>query len=111
MIVTDRPAFFIHPSSFVFPMWRSRTFWRLFGWQALLVLAVVGLLGLVIYQRAESFYLQHLQDDLPALRRLIRSAAGLTALGAMALAFWLARRITRPLQELTAGAERIAAGG
>jgi two-component system, OmpR family, phosphate regulon sensor histidine kinase PhoR len=214
-------------------MWRSRMFWRLFAWQALVLLAVVGLLGMMIYQRVERQHLQHLEDDLRArarllgelvrsqagrppadlqervralrrdhkldtrltvidakgtvladsdkdpdrmgphgnrpevrqahagrgfgsatrfsdtlgtslryvalylddlpgrgpvyvrvavpvedvaeelavLRRLIWSAAGLTALGAMGLAFWLAQRITRPLQELTEGAERIAAGG
>jgi two-component system phosphate regulon sensor histidine kinase PhoR len=35
----------------------------------------------------------------------------ITAAGALALAFWMARRISRPLRELTEGAERIAAGG
>jgi len=39
------------------------------------------------------------------------TASGLTAIGALALAFWLARRLTGPLQELTAGAEEIAGGG
>jgi two-component system phosphate regulon sensor histidine kinase PhoR len=34
----------------------------------------------------------------------------MTALPAMLLAYWLARRMTRPLQELTEGAQRIAAG-
>jgi two-component system phosphate regulon sensor histidine kinase PhoR len=206
-------------------------FWRLFGWQAALLLAAIGLLGLVIYQRVERYHLEHIEDrlraralilsesipwqrgesaerlqervralrakldtrltviaddgavladsdedphrmenhanrpevrqakqspggfgtstrysdtlgesmsyvaqrvDLPgrrtvyvrvalsleqitqemaSLRRLIGTAVGLTALGAMAVAFWLARRITRPLAELTRGAERVAAGG
>jgi two-component system phosphate regulon sensor histidine kinase PhoR len=44
------------------------------------------------------------------LRRVVASAAAATAAAALGLALWLARRITRPLQELTAGAERIAAG-
>ena len=210
-------------------MWRSRMFWRLFAWQAALLLAAVGLLGLVIYDRVQHYHLAHLEDrlharavllaeviradgelpaerlqgqirtlarkvdtrltviaadgrvladsaeepahmenhadrpevrrarahgfgsftrfsrtlgesmsyvavrvdrpdlppafvrvafaldrieeDLADLRGLIGTAAAVTALGAMALAFWLARRITRPLQELTAGAERIATGG
>src|SRR4051812_28070544 len=52
-------------------MWRSRMFWRLFGWQALLLLAVVGLLGLVIYQRVEQFHLQHLEADLRARALLL----------------------------------------
>jgi two-component system phosphate regulon sensor histidine kinase PhoR len=212
-------------------MWRSRTFWRLFGWQAALLVAAVGLLGLVIYQRVERYHLEHVEDRLRAralilskslpwqqgelpedlqdriralrdkldtrltvidaagnvradsdknhegmvnhrdrpeirearhspsgfgastrfsdtlaesmryvalrvdrprgdpvfvrvalsldqvgreladLRRLIWTAVVLTALGAMAVAFWLARRITRPLADLTRGAERVAAGG
>jgi two-component system phosphate regulon sensor histidine kinase PhoR len=102
-------------------------FWRLFGWQAGLLLAAVGLLGMVIYDRVQHYYRQHVEDlrragveilpadrvegELAALRNLIWTAVAATSLGAMALAFWLARRIVHPLQELTAGAERIAAGG
>jgi two-component system phosphate regulon sensor histidine kinase PhoR len=210
-------------------MWRSRMFWRLFGWQAGLLLAAIGLLGLVIYGRVQNYHLQHVEDrlraraemlsevvrahhdeparnlqeriralghrldtrltviddagrvladsqddpnrmenhahrpevqvartqgfgastrfsttagesmsyvalrvdrpglspafvrvalpldrieeELAALRNLIWTAVAATALGAMALTFWLARRIVHPLQELTAGAERIAGGG
>jgi two-component system phosphate regulon sensor histidine kinase PhoR len=51
------------------------------------------------------------QEQLLWLERLVWTAAGVTALATMALAFWLARRVTRPLQELTEGARRIAAGG
>ncbi len=54
--------------------------------------------------------LDHIREELAALRGLVWTAAGVTALGALALAFWLARRITRPLQELTEGVERIAGG-
>jgi two-component system phosphate regulon sensor histidine kinase PhoR len=42
--------------------------------------------------------------------RIVWTAALVTAGVALFLAFWLARRISRPIQELTAGAERIAAG-
>ncbi len=55
--------------------------------------------------------LDRIADDLADLRKLIWTTGAITALGAMALAFWLARRIVNPLQELTAGAERIAGGG
>lgn len=54
--------------------------------------------------------LTSVQSQLAALRRLVWSVAGGTALAAMLMAFVLARRMARPLQELTAGAERIAAG-
>jgi two-component system phosphate regulon sensor histidine kinase PhoR len=55
--------------------------------------------------------LDKVQRQLAELRRIVWTTAALTALVALALTYWLARRITRPLQELTAGAERIAAGG
>jgi two-component system phosphate regulon sensor histidine kinase PhoR len=54
--------------------------------------------------------LDEVEEQLAVLRRIIWGTAVLTAALAMALAFWLARRITRPIQELTAGAQRIAAG-
>lgn len=54
--------------------------------------------------------LTEVQEQVGTLRRLVVSAAALTGLAAVALALGLARRITRPLQELTAEAERIAAG-
>ncbi len=50
------------------------------------------------------------EEQLAELRRIVWTAAAATALAALLLAFGLARRITRPLQELTAGAERLAAG-
>ncbi|HEV3255536.1 MAG TPA: ATP-binding protein [Gemmataceae bacterium] len=55
--------------------------------------------------------LDKIQEQLAGLRRIMWTAAVVTGLGAVVLAFWLARRSTQPLQELTAGAERIAAGG
>ncbi|MBV9122668.1 MAG: HAMP domain-containing protein, partial [Planctomycetes bacterium] len=54
--------------------------------------------------------LDKIQARLAGLRRLVWTAALGTGVAALGLAFWLARRITRPLQELTSGAERIAAG-
>jgi two-component system phosphate regulon sensor histidine kinase PhoR len=65
--------------------------------------------GRVIFVRV-ALPLAAIEDRLAELRRIVWTAAALTGIAAMALAFGLARRITRPLQELTAGAERIAGG-
>jgi two-component system phosphate regulon sensor histidine kinase PhoR len=54
--------------------------------------------------------LDQVEQELAQLDSLVWTFAGLSAVAVLALAFWLARRITKPLQELTAGAERIAAG-
>jgi two-component system phosphate regulon sensor histidine kinase PhoR len=54
--------------------------------------------------------LDALESQLAGLRRIAWITAALTALAAMALAFWLARRISLPLRELTEGAKEIAAG-
>ncbi len=53
---------------------------------------------------------ESIHAQLAGLRRLIWGVAALTAAAAMLLAFALARRLARPIQELTEGAERIAAG-
>src|SRR5262245_40230476 len=45
--------------------------------------------------------LQDTQERLAGINRLIWTAAAVTAVLTLAMAFWLARRITRPLQELT----------
>jgi two-component system phosphate regulon sensor histidine kinase PhoR len=55
--------------------------------------------------------LESVHQQLAHLNRLIWMTAAATGIAALLLAFWTARRITRPLQELTASAERIAAGG
>jgi two-component system phosphate regulon sensor histidine kinase PhoR len=55
--------------------------------------------------------LSAVQEKLASLQWRVWTAAGLTAVLALGLAFWLARRITKPVQELTAGAQEIAAGG
>jgi two-component system phosphate regulon sensor histidine kinase PhoR len=54
--------------------------------------------------------LDKVEEQSAWLRRVVGSAAAIAGVAALALALWLARRVTRPLQELTAGAERIAAG-
>jgi two-component system phosphate regulon sensor histidine kinase PhoR len=64
-------------------------FWRVFCIYGVALLAAFGLLGAVMP---------------------IWSAAAITGLIAILLAFWLSRHMARPLQELTRGAERIAAG-
>jgi two-component system phosphate regulon sensor histidine kinase PhoR len=51
-----------------------------------------------------------IQHQIQGLHHLVLSGATVTGGLAMLLAFLLARRMTRPLQELTRGAERIAAG-
>src|SRR5206468_7586447 len=56
-------------------MWRSRMFWRLFGWQAGLLLAAVGLLGLVIYGRVQNYHLQHVEDRLRARAEMLSEVA------------------------------------
>jgi two-component system phosphate regulon sensor histidine kinase PhoR len=54
--------------------------------------------------------LNSIEDELASLRRLVWTTAAVTGVLAMALAFWLARRIALPIQELTEGARSIAAG-
>ena len=51
-----------------------------------------------------------IQAQLAGLRRIGRTTALMVGAAAVGLAFFLARRISLPLQELTAGAERVAAG-
>jgi two-component system, OmpR family, phosphate regulon sensor histidine kinase PhoR len=51
-----------------------------------------------------------IEDHMAQLRGIVWTVAAATAVAAMCLAFWLARRLAQPLQELTMGAERIAAG-
>ncbi len=54
--------------------------------------------------------LTRVHEEAAWLRKVVWSTAAGTSLAALALALWLARRGSRPLQELTAGAERLAAG-
>src|SRR5262249_13899477 len=66
--------------------------------------------GSVAYVRV-ALPLTRTHERLAELRWLVWSAAAVAALAGTALTFWLARRITRPVEELTRGAERLAAGG
>jgi two-component system, OmpR family, phosphate regulon sensor histidine kinase PhoR len=54
--------------------------------------------------------IEGIERQLAGLRRLVWTTAVGTGLATLLLAFWLARRITLPLRELTVNAERIAAG-
>jgi two-component system, OmpR family, phosphate regulon sensor histidine kinase PhoR len=54
--------------------------------------------------------LDGIEAELSSLRRLVWTTVAVTGILAMALAFWLARRIALPIQELTEGAAKIAAG-
>jgi two-component system, OmpR family, phosphate regulon sensor histidine kinase PhoR len=65
--------------------------------------------GAVAFVRA-AWPLADIKAKLSELRGIVWSAAAVAGLIALALSFWLARRLTRPFQELTAGAEKIAAG-
>jgi two-component system phosphate regulon sensor histidine kinase PhoR len=55
--------------------------------------------------------IRQVESQLASLRNLSWTAAGLTTMVALGLAFWLSRRLARPIAELTQGAETIAAGG
>jgi two-component system phosphate regulon sensor histidine kinase PhoR len=77
-------------------------FWRLFATYLLLVAAVVGLVGIALYQRAEVLFYESVQEVAAIVVVVLGLAAG--------AAYLLARRFTRPLQALMDGARRIAAG-
>jgi two-component system phosphate regulon sensor histidine kinase PhoR len=69
-----------------------------------------GRKGMALYVRV-ALPLDQVAARLAELRGIVWTAAVATGLAAMLLAFLVARRITRPLQDLSVGAERIAAGG
>lgn len=54
--------------------------------------------------------LDHIREQIRGMRYIVWTTAALTAGAAMLLAFWLAQRSAKPLQELTRGAGRIARG-
>jgi two-component system, OmpR family, phosphate regulon sensor histidine kinase PhoR len=81
-------------------MWRSPIFRRLFSSFAILFLVSVGILAAAV-----TWY----QDEI-RLGRALWTTATLAALATFVLAWWLARRISGPLQQLRQEAERIAAG-
>jgi two-component system phosphate regulon sensor histidine kinase PhoR len=77
-------------------------FQRLFATYLLLVAAVVGLVGMALYQRAEALFYESVQE----VAVIVVVVLGLAA----AAAYLLARRFTRPLEALMDGARRITAG-
>ena len=77
-------------------------FWRLFATYLLLVLAAVGLVGLLIVRRHDTLLFE-MADDVVV-------AGSVAVLLAAVPAFVMARRFARPLGELTAGASRLAEG-
>jgi two-component system phosphate regulon sensor histidine kinase PhoR len=79
-------------------------FWRLFLTYLLLVTAAVGLVGVIVLRRVEG------QDIFLELTREVVTAVVAIAVVAVFPAYLLARRFTRPLDELTAGAQRLAEG-
>jgi two-component system phosphate regulon sensor histidine kinase PhoR len=76
-------------------MWRSRTFWLLFGTFCGFLLFAFGGLALVLLY-------------VPNLAWAVLAVGGLVA---VLLALGLTRRITRPLHELTEAAKLVASGG
>ena len=77
-------------------------FWRLFLTDVALVAAAVACAGVVFLQRVN-------EDIAPILRDLVIAAATIVTVSVFP-AYVLARRFTRPIAELTAGARRLAAG-
>ena len=77
-------------------------FWRLYLTYLSLVLAVVGLVGVVVYGRAGDVFWELWRD--------VAAAVVVVLLAAAAAAFLLARRFARPLAELNNGAKRLADG-
>ncbi|MDY3552331.1 ATP-binding protein [Gemmata sp. JC717] len=77
-------------------------FWRLFSTYLVLVLAAVGLLGLLVRHRSEEMFRELMSEVAVAL-------AGVVVLATVA-AFALARLFVRPLIELREGARKLADG-
>jgi two-component system phosphate regulon sensor histidine kinase PhoR len=77
-------------------------FWRLFLTYLLLVVTAIGLVGVVIYKRAEHIFFDLAND--------VAVTVVLVVIAAVAAAFALARRFARPFDELTDGARRLAEG-
>jgi two-component system phosphate regulon sensor histidine kinase PhoR len=77
-------------------------FWQLFLTYLSLVLAVVAVVGAVVYGRAGEVFWE--------LWREVAAAVGVVLLAAAGAAFLLARRFARPLAELNNGAKRLADG-
>src|SRR5262245_21955787 len=82
-------------------MLRARMFWRLFLSYALLWLGLLVVLGFVLRAR-----------DPSAALLLPLAVTGVLSTGtAFLVAWWLSRRVTQPLEELTHAAEHLGTGG
>jgi two-component system phosphate regulon sensor histidine kinase PhoR len=75
-------------------------FWRLFLSYLVLVTTAVLVVGALVIQRAEQVFWD--------LARDVTTSVGLIVVLAVPFAYYLARRFTRPLEELTVGARRLA---
>src|SRR5262245_55013067 len=85
-------------------------FWRLFGTFGVLWLMSIGLLGAVIVNRVGQ-QLPDKPETIAEVTHLVWTAVAVTGALSLLVAFWLARRIAQPIQELTDATERIAGGG
>jgi len=77
-------------------------FWRLFASYLALVSAAVVLVGWIAFRRSEELFW--------ALTAEVGGATTAVVLAAVPIAYYLARRFTRPLHELAEGAHRLAEG-
>jgi two-component system phosphate regulon sensor histidine kinase PhoR len=94
-------------------------FLRLFLTFGLLNLLVMGASGLLLVDRVERQMLrqteqgqslEEVERHLAGLRRQVWTTLAIVSAATLAIAYWLARRTTLPLRELTASAERVASG-
>src|SRR4051812_33297898 len=53
-------------------MWRSRMFWRLFGVYGALLVGALALLGTLVSERVERFYLVQIESVLRSRAQLVR---------------------------------------
>src|SRR5689334_20692736 len=81
-------------------MWHSRVFRRLFVTYVVLLLSCILLLAVVINDRA----------PYPYIRQVLWIVAAVAGIAGLMFVHWLARRITEPIQEVSAATARIAAG-
>src|SRR5579885_3607144 len=89
-------------------MWRSAIFWRLLVSLGLLVPGTLGVLGAVMVGRLHESHPP--AAEVAALERLVAITVLAAAGAGFVIAWWLARRIERPLREITAAIERVSAG-
>lgn len=100
---------------------RGRLLWRLLAVQVLLVVAALGAAWLAVETRAADSFMALMKEfgiETAEVEGMFRSSTrtalagvGVVAIAvAFALSWWITRRILRPLEQLTEGSERLAAG-